>query len=517
METIQMIVTICCCAIAITLLWKVLNWVWFNPKKLENLLRKQGLKGNSYRLLYGDMKDVTRMLKEANSKPMNMSDHDLAPRMMPFFLETINKYGKKCFTWMGPKPQVLIMDPELIKEVLSKIYLYQKPHGNPLGSLFVKGLVSYEKDKWAKNRKIINPAFHLEKLKHMLPAFYLSCNEMLSKWEDVVPVEGSHEIDVWPHLQQLTSDVISRTAFGSSYEEGRKIFELQNEQVPHFIEAMRSVYIPGWRFLPTKRNRRMKEIKKDVRSLIRGIIDKRLKAMEAGDVDNVDLLGILLESNFKEIEQQDGNKDFGMSIDEIIEECKLFYFAGAETTSVWLLWTLVLLSRYQDWQARAREEVLQVFGSRKPDFNGLNRLKVVTMILYESLRLYSPVTTLTRIAIEDITLGEVSLPAGVLVSLPISILHHDKEIWGEDANKFNPERFREGISSATKGQVAYFPFSWGPKICIGQNFAMLEAKIALSMILQTFSFELSTSYTHAPQYSVTVQPQYGAPLIFHKL
>lgn len=152
---------------------------------------------------------------------------------------------------------------------------------------------------------------------------------MLSKWEDIVPVEGSHEIDVWPHLQQLTSDVISRTAFGSSYEEGRKIFELQNEQAQHFIEAIRSVYIPGGRFLPTKRSRRVKEINKDVWSLIRGIINKRLKAMEAGYADNEDLLGILLESNFKEIEQQDRKEDFGMSIDEIIEECKLFYFAGA--------------------------------------------------------------------------------------------------------------------------------------------------------------------------------------------
>ncbi|PHU12693.1 11-oxo-beta-amyrin 30-oxidase [Capsicum chinense] len=519
MDKIQIIVTVCRAAIAIALfvcLWKVLNWIWFRPKKLEKLLRKQGLKGNSYRILYGDMKDSSRMSEEAYSKPMNLSDDDVRPRMLPFFLETIKKYGKKSFIWMGPRPQVLIMDSELIKEVFSKIYLYQKPHGNPLTALLVRGVAAYEEDKWAKHRKIINPAFHLEKLKHMLPAFYLSCSEMLSKWEDVVSVDVSHTIDVWPHLQQLTCDVISRTAFGSSYEEGRKIFELQKQQAQHFMDAVRSVYIPGWRFLPTKRNRRMKEIKEAVHASIRGIIDKRVKTMKAGDANNEDLLGILLESNFKEIEQH-GNKDFGMSIEEVIEECKLFYFAGQETTSVLLLWTMVLLSKYQVWQTQATEEVLQVFGNREPDFDGLNRLKVVTMILYESLRLYPPLTTLTRDVNEDIVLGELSLPAGILISLPVILLHHDKEIWGEDASKFNPERFKEGLSSATKGQVAYFPFSWGPRICIGQNFAMLEAKMALSMILQSFSFELSPSYAHAPQSIVTMQPQYGAPLIFHKL
>ncbi|KAF3631432.1 Cytochrome [Capsicum annuum] len=423
------------------------------------------------------MKELSGMIKEATSKPMNLSDHDFAPRMVPFFLETIKKYGKNSFIWLGPRPQVLIMDPELIKEVFSKIYLFQKPQINPQRILDGNGT----------HMCIPNPAQALVSLtfflvhhfvaQHMLPAFYLSCTEMLSKWADAVPVEGSHEIGVWPHLQQLSSDVISRTAFGSSYEEGEKIFELQKEHAQHFLEAVRSVYIPGWRFLPTKRNRRMKEINKHGRSSIRGIIDKRLKAMEAGDADNEDLLGILLESNFKEIQQQ-GNKDFGMSIEEVIEECKLFYFAGVETTSVWLLWTLVLLSRYQDWQARAREEVLQVFGSQKPDFDGLNRLKAVTMILYESLRLYSPITTLTRQANEDIALGEVSIPAGILISLAVIILHHDEEIWGEDASKFNPERFK-GLSSTTKGQITYFPFAWGPRICIGQNFAMLEAKMAV--------------------------------------
>lgn len=81
----------------------------------------------------------------------------------------------------------------------------------------------------------------------MLPAFRLSCSEMLSKWEDIVSAEGSHEIDVWPNLEQLSCDVISRTAFGSSYEEGRKIFELQKEQAQYLVEVFRSVYIPGRR------------------------------------------------------------------------------------------------------------------------------------------------------------------------------------------------------------------------------------------------------------------------------
>ncbi|XP_049386416.1 cytochrome P450 CYP72A219-like [Solanum stenotomum] len=148
-------------------------------------------------------------------------------------------------------------------------------------------------------RKIINPVFHVEKLKHMLPAFYVSCSEMLRKWEEIVPKGTSLELDVWPDLQIMASEVISRTAFGSSYEEGRTVFELQKEQAEYVIEKGRSIYIPGSRFLPTKRNKRMLEIEKQVQTTIRHIIDKRLRAMEAGETSKDDLLGILLESNMK--------------------------------------------------------------------------------------------------------------------------------------------------------------------------------------------------------------------------
>lgn len=131
------------------------------------------------------------------------------------------------------------------------------------------------------------------------------------------------------------------------------------------------------RFLPTKRNKRIKAIHNEVRNALRSIINKRLKAMEAGECIQDDLLGILLQSNSEEI-KANKNMKFGMSVDDIIEECKLFYLAGQETTSTLLVWTMILLSQHTDWQERAREEVLQAFGKNTPDVDGLNHLKVVS-------------------------------------------------------------------------------------------------------------------------------------------
>jgi cytochrome P450 len=231
----------------------------------------------------------------------------------------------------------------------------------------------------------------------------------------------------------------------------------------------------------------------------------------------------------------------------VIEELKLFYFAGMETTAALLTWTLLVLGMHPEWQERAREEVLGVFGSDDtPSFDGLSRLKTaspsscknsplrlspavanyapefpiiqVMMILNEVLRLYPPAVTMNRKTSKETQIGGITYPADIVLEMPIILLHHRPDLWGDDVLEFKPERFAEGISKATKdGQPGFFPFGWGPRICIGQNFTLLEAKMALSMILQRFEWRLSPSYAHAPCTVLTLQPQHGAQIILKSL
>ncbi|XP_028796132.1 cytochrome P450 716A67-like [Neltuma alba] len=499
--------------------WKMAKWVWVDPKKMERRLRKQGLKADPYRFWVGDVTRMMKMQKEAISSPLPPHCHDLVPRVFSFGHHLVNKHGENPFMWFGPTPRLILTDPELIKNVFNRNYDFVKLHTISIDKYVSVGVASYNGDKWANHRKIINPAFSVEKLKTLIPIFSRSCNDMMNKWESLLsPTDGTCEVDVWPWLRDFTKDVISRAAFGSSYEEGEQIFDLLSEQAELVANNLQKHRIPLGRFLTTKENKRMKENERNMEASLECIINKKKEAMKAGQATKDDLLGILLESNLKEIEEQGNDKNVGLSMKDVIGECKLFYLAGQETISSLLVWTMMLLSMYPNWQARAREEVLQVFGNQKPDFDALSRLKIVTMILYEALRLYPPIAWVERYAEKDVKLGNLSIPKGVRISLQILMMHHDERFWGDDAKEFKPGRFSEGISNAAKGNsVAFFPFAGGPRVCIGQNFALLEAKTAMSLILQRFSFELSPTYSHAPTTVLTLQPKHGVQVILHKL
>nr|CAB3477689.1 unnamed protein product [Digitaria exilis] len=434
------------------LLWqggRLLNKLWWKPRRLERALRAQGLRGTSYRFLTGDLKEFGRLNKEAWARPLPLGCHDIVPRVTPFLYSNVREHGKTCFSWFGPIPNVTIANPALVKDLLSnKFGHFEKPQLPALTKLISDGLTSHEGEKWVKHRRILNPAFHLEKLKLMLPAFSACCQDLIDKWSQSLGSDGSCELDVWPELQALTGDVISRTAFGSSYLEGRRIFELQSEQAERFVAAVQKIVIPGYMYLPTKNNRRMRQINKEVNSILRELIGKRIQAMKEGEITRDDLLGLLLESNMRHTDDN-GQSSLGMTIEDVIEECKVFYLAGMETT---------------------------------------------------------------RRTYKEMKIGNVTYPAGAFIEIPILYIHHDPDIWGSDAHDFKPERFADGISKTSKDSGAFIPFGWGPRICIGQNFALLEAKMALCMILQRFEFQLAPSYTHAPHTVMTLHPMRGAQI-----
>lgn len=141
----------------------------------------------------------------------------------------------------------------------------------------------------------------------------------------------------------------------------------------------------------------------------------------------------------------------------------------------------------------------------------------LNMILNESLRLYPPTIATIRRSRTDVELGGYKVPRGTELLIPILAVHHDQSIWGNDAKEFNPARFAEGVARAAKHPVAFIPFGLGVRTCIGQNLALLQAKLALAIILQRFSFRLAPTYQHAPTVLMLLYPQYGAPIIFQRL
>ncbi|KAJ4778095.1 Cytochrome P450 [Rhynchospora pubera] len=151
----------------------------------------------------------------------------------------------------------------------------------------------------------------------------------------------------------------------------------------------------------------------------------------------------------------------------------------------------------------------------KPAFH-IDKLKV-NLVLLEVLRLYTPAGLVGRTTSQDMELGNIKLLKGTTVVVPISILHRDKDIWGQDADKFNPLRFENGLSKAAKHPNAFLSFAGGPRVCIGQTFAMLQAKIVISMLLQRFSFVISPNYMHKPTETITLHPASGVQVIVKPL
>ncbi|ONK63135.1 uncharacterized protein A4U43_C07F11770 [Asparagus officinalis] len=494
--------------ILVSILWKKMMVLLWRPYVLKKRFKEQGVSGPEYKFRSGSFVEVRRLEDEAREIELDVNSHDILPKVAPYYYKWANQYGGTFVYWVGPIPNLCVTDAEHVKQVLSnKFGFFAKPKvTGALLSLLGKGLVLTDGSEWARHRRVVSPAFTMDKLKIMVKKMAECTESMLDTWHD--RMVRAESIEVNQQFQELTADVISHAAFGSSYIEGKEVFLAQKELQFLVLASMLNRPIPGYSYLPTKLNLKKWELERKMRNALLRIIDSRLSSKGSGYGN--DLLGIMLEATQK----QEGMQ---LNTNEIIDECKTFFFAGHETTSHLLTWTVFLLSTNQEWQEKLREEVIRECGVKVPNADNLTKFKLVTMVLMEALRLYCPVIMILRQAAKDMNLGGFMIPKGTSVTIPFAIIHLSKELWGDDANKFNPLRFENGINKAAKHPNALLAFSMGPRACVGQNFSMLEAKTVIAMILQRFSFSLSQEYKHKPADLLTLQPQNGLPIVFKPL
>ncbi|KAF8679176.1 hypothetical protein HU200_045942 [Digitaria exilis] len=469
----------------------LVHLVW-RPYAITRKLAAQGVAGPGYRFFSGNLGDIKRLRGEGAVVTLDVGDHDFIPMVQPHFRKWISLYGRTFVYWTGARPNVCVADVNVVKQVLfDRTGLYPKNLMNPhISRLLGKGLVLTDGDDWKRHRKVVHPAFSMDKLKVRMTIRHALSVSMMSEWE----AKGVNDVEVElsSRFEELTADVISHTAFGSSYIQGKKVFLAQRELQFLAFSTVFDVQIPAFRYLPTDKNLKTWKLDKQVRTMLMDIIKTRLANKDTAGYGN-DLLGLMLEACAPE----HGETPL-LSMDEIIDECKTFFFAGHDTTSHLLTWASFLLSTHPEWQDRLREEVRRECGDEVPTGDMLNKLKLVNMFLLETLRLYGPVSVIQRKASSDLDLGGVQVPEGAILTIPIATIHRDKEVWGEDAGEFRPERFENGVTRAAKHPNALLSFSSGPRSCIGQNFAMIEAKAVVAMILQRFTLELSPKYVHAP-------------------
>ncbi|KAM3707070.1 hypothetical protein ACJW30_03G198400 [Castanea mollissima] len=500
------------CLYFLLALIRVLLKLCWTPIRMQYLMGSQGIKGFSYRSFHGSTKEIMNMKKEAMSRSMDLS-HDILSKAQPHIHSWVNKYGKNFLQWSGPRAQLVLTEPELIKEILNnRDNAFQKQKGEDfIKKLLGDGLVTSEGEKWAKMRKLANSAFHAESLKNMIPAMITSVEVMLERWKHH---EGK-EIEVFEEFRLLTSELISRTAFGSSYLEGENIFRMLMKLTLLTSRNTHKLKFPGIsEYFKTSDEIESEQLEKEIFNSILEIIKKKEEKVmteEVGSFGN-DFLQLLVKA------YHDANSSPKISIQDLVDECKTFYFAGQETTNSLLAWTVLLLAIHTDWQEEARKEVLNLFGHQNPNPDGITKLKTMGMIINESLRLYPPVLAITREVVRKTRLGKLTLPAELLLFISNIAVQHDPQVWGEDVHLFKPERFSEGVSKATNNNIAAFlPFGMGPRTCVGFNFAITETKIALSMILQRYAFTLSPAYVHSPLQVLTLRPQHGIQVLLHSL
>src|SRR5215813_5665229 len=354
--------------------------------------------------------------------------------------------------------------------------------------LFGNGLLTSEGDFWLRQRRLAQPAFHRARINSYAETMVRFADRLLTEWHD-------GEIrDIHAEMMRLTLQIVAKTLFDAEVDGDAQLVGRALEAIIELnADFRRLVLTPSW--LPTPQNFRAALATRKLDKIIYRIITQR----RASGRDTGDFLSMLLAA-----QDEDGSR---MTDRQLRDEAITIFLAGHETTAIALSWTWWLLAQNPDAEAKLHAELDSVLAGRSPRMDDLPQLPYTEKVLTESLRLYPPAWGMPRLALEDVQLGDYTVPKGSGVSIAQWVVQRDPR-WFEDPLAFRPERWTADLQKQLP-RFAYFPFGGGPRQCIGNSFALMEAQLVLATIAQKFRFRLDPSHPVAPFASITMRPKHG--------
>jgi cytochrome P450 len=406
------------------------------------------------------------------------------------------EYGDIVFFRFLGVPACYVNRPDYIESVLvtqNNNFVKSKDY-RAMRRVLGNGLLLSEGEFWRRQRKLIQPAFHQERIASYAEIMVGYTQRMLASWSD------GQTLDIHEAMMRLTLGIVAKTLFDADVSrEAEDVDAALSVLMGKFLrQAGMALLLPKWVPLPT--SQLLKHAVGRLDKVIYGIIEQR----RASGQMSGDLLSVFLQAH--------DDEGIGMTDRQLHDEIMTLFLAGHETTANVLSWTWFLLGQNPAAEEKLIEELERVLGGRVPTLADLPQLIYTDTVLRESMRLYPPVWVIGRRALAPFRLGEYELPADTNVLISQLIMHRDARYFPEP-ERFDPDRWSASDPrGASLPRFAYFPFGGGPRVCIGAGFGMMEAVLLLATIAQQFRIQIAAGQKVTKQPTVTLRPRNGIPV-----
>ncbi len=450
---------------------------------------------------------------------------DVGADRLGFLTRCARDYGDFVPLRLGFQPALLVNDPEAVEEVLVHQHrrFVKTPALKVASRVLGRGLLTSEGEFWRRQRRLIQPAFHRRRIAAYGQTMVAETLRLLATWQ------AGKTRDVALDMMGLTMAIATKTLFGAGVgaETAQRLAPVLRDIGEYLNSRMYSLLFLIPDTVPTPATLRYRRAVRALDAVIYDMIGRARRAAERQDggrfaSDGADGDGELPPDQEEMdagaflpmlLAAQDVDGGGGMTPEQLRDEVMTLFLAGHDTTALTLTWTFYLLSQHPAAAEALREELRAALGGRAPTVDDLPRLGYADAVIAEAMRLYPPAWVVGRQAVCDCVISGHRVPKGTVVLVSQWTMHRDPRYF-DDPEAFRPERWQDGLAKRLP-KYAYFPFGGGPRVCIGNGFALMEATLALATIAQRFHLDLAPGHPVETETYFTLRPKHGMRMVVH--